>query len=283
MKRSFVRVLTVCVLTCWGVAGCNRNTTPPAITFGSGETESTVASGEAKELTVQVKADAKLKEVKYYRRVGDGEEIPYGVPVTKFSKPKKYECLVTLRDIVSDFVLVVEATDKKGRVTKSEFSVKVNSSAKPFVQEKLYMGFNMINTIGSSYSVNRREVLLLNDAKTAQEEVDFMFFFGKENGITVAAPSDEVVTRVFNNRNYGTQTWGTRSETRFVKVNLDFNGASREDIASAIGAGSTTMVNHLQEGDTVAFQTASGQIGLLKIFNVGPNSASTFNLNVRVP
>jgi hypothetical protein len=260
--------------------GCTRNTSAPTITFGGDNaTEATVDLGGSLELLITVKADAKLKEVRYFKKKINGEEIP-SKSVTKFSNPKKFESSITLRDITSDIVLVVEAVDRKNRTTTAEFVVK--TGRQPTSKSNIRLGFNKLNSVGSSYSVGQGKALLLYEAKKAQQDVDFMFFYGKENGVTVAAPSSNVVTRVFNNASYGVQTWTNRNETRFVKVNLSYEAASTSDILSALNGGeSSNMVNHLNDSNVVAFQTASGQVGLIKISNIGPNSASTLHLSVR--
>jgi hypothetical protein len=261
--------------------GCTRNTSAPTITFGENNVaEATVDIGGSLELPITVKADAKLKEVRYFKKKIDGEEIP-SKSVTKFSNPKKFESSITLRDITSDIVLVVEAVDRKNRTTTAEFVVKIGrrSASNKF---SIHLGFNRLNSVGSSYSVGQGKVLLLYEAKKAQQGVDFMFFYGKKNGVTVAAPSSNVVTSVFNNASYGVQTWTNRNETRFMKVNLSYETASTSDIVSALNGGkSSNMVNHLSNSSVVAFQTASGQVGLIKISNIGPNSASTLHLSVR--
>lgn len=281
MKKFFYLVFAA-YISCLGMVGCSKNTAAPEITFGDGRTETVVAAGDNKEVAVTVKAEGKLKEVKYFRKKQGAEEFPFGKPVTKFSNSKKYECVITLRDITSDFVLVIEATDKKGRTTTAEYTISIDGVNLAGFHKTARLGFNMLNTVGSSYSVSAGKVLLLPEAKNAQAQADFMFFYGKTNGITIAAPSDRITDKVFNNERCGVQTWGTRNATQLVKVNLDFDKATDADIAAAVNGGkSTTKVNHLKSGDTVAFKTASGQIGLVKISNVGPNSASTLNVNVR--
>ncbi|MDR0565797.1 MAG: hypothetical protein LBG47_01970 [Prevotellaceae bacterium] len=278
MKR-FIHFIIAVQVMCAGFLSCNRNTTAPIISFGENNiTEDAVEVGGSKDVLVVIKAAAKLKEVKYLKKRVNGEEIP-SKNITKFSNPKKFESTITLSDITSDIVLVVEATDKRNRTTTAEFLVKTNRH--PTSQSNLLLGFNMLNSLGSSYSVKQSKVLLLPEAKEAQQDVDFMFFYGKENGVTVAAPADEVATRVFNNSSYGVQTWTNRNTTRFVKVNLDYDTASASDITKALEEAGSSMVNHLSNNDVVAFQTASGQIGLLKAFNIGPNSASTLNVSVR--
>ncbi|MDR0710793.1 MAG: hypothetical protein LBF67_00400 [Prevotellaceae bacterium] len=278
MKR-FIHSVIAAQLICLGFFGCSRNTTAPVITFGENNiTEDVVEVGGSKDVLVVIQAAAKLKEVKYFKKRVKGEEIP-SKNITKFSNPKKFESTITLSDITSDIILVVEATDKRNRTTTAEFLVKTNRQ--PTAQSNLLLGFNMLNSLGSSYSVKQSKVLLLPEAKEAQQDVDFMFFYGKENGVTVAAPADEVVTRVFNNPSYGTQTWTNRNTTRFVKVNLNYETASAEDITKALTGTGSTKVNHMNDNDVVAFQTASGQIGLIKVFNIGPDSASTLNVNVR--
>ncbi|MDR3366160.1 MAG: hypothetical protein LBO71_04245 [Prevotellaceae bacterium] len=279
MKKFFYFVIATVVAMCLGNASCTRNAAAPTILFdGTNATEAIVESGSSKEVLVTINAPAKLKEVKYFKKRVNGEEIPSKY-ITSFSNPKKFESAITLNDITSDIVLVVEATDRRNRTTTAEFLVK--TSRQPTSQSNLLLGFNMLNTLGSSYSVSQSKVLLLPEAKEAQKDVDFMFFYGKINGVTVAAPGDEVVTRVFNNTSYGVQTWGNHNKTRFVKVSLDYATASAADIAKALEGAGGTMVNHLSNNDVVAFQTVSGQIGLIKVFNIGPNSASTLNVNVR--
>jgi hypothetical protein len=278
MKR-FIHSIIATHIICLGFFGCSRNTTAPVISFGENNiTEAAVEVGGSKDVLVSIYAAAKLKEVKYFKKRVNGEEIP-SKNITKFSNPKKFESTITLSDITSDIVLVVEATDKRNRTTTAEFLVKTNRQ--PTSQTNLLLGFNMLNSLGSSYSVKQSKVLLLPEAKEAQQDVDFMFFYGKVNGVTVAAPADEVVTRVFNNLSYGTQTWTNRNATRFVKVDLDYETASAADITKALEKAGGTMVNHMSNNDVVAFQTTSGQTGLIKVFNIGPNSASTLNVNVR--
>ena len=284
MKKFFYLVLAA-YISCLGFVGCSKKTAAPEIAFGGGAIETVVAAGDSKEVAVTVTAEGKLKEVKYSRKRVGAEEVPFGTPIKKFSNSKKYEFVITLRDITSDFVLVIEATDKKGRTVTAEYSINVQGGSTAGLaaafQRNLRLGFNKLNSVGSSYSVKSGRVLLLQQAKAAQTEVDFMFFYGAKNGVTIAAPADEVVTRVFNNASYGVQTWGMRNVTTFVKANLDFEKATDADIAAAMNRGGGTKVNHLRSGETVAFKTASGQIGLVQLTQVGPNSGSTLSINVR--
>ncbi|MDR2815029.1 MAG: hypothetical protein LBB79_10320 [Prevotellaceae bacterium] len=278
--KKFFRFAIATQVVWLGVFSCNRNTTAPIITFGANNaTEEVIEVGGSKDVLVVINAETPLKEVRYFKKKVNGEEIP-SKQITRFSNPKKSESTITLSDITSDIVLVVEATDRENRTTTAEFLVKI--ARQPTSQSDLLLGFNMLNSLGSSYSVGQSKVLLLHEAEEAQQDVDFMFFYGKENGVTVAAPSDEVVTRVFNDANYGVQTWSNHNSTRFVKVTLDYETASASDIAKALeGGAGNSMVNHMDNNDTVAFQTASGQIGLIKVFNIGPDSASTLSVNVR--
>ncbi|MDR0687282.1 MAG: hypothetical protein LBF55_01175 [Prevotellaceae bacterium] len=279
MKKFFLLIIVAASATFLGTVGCSKNTKVPVISFGEGNaTEAFVNAGDSKDVLVTINAEAKLKEMRCFKKKIDGEEVPCK-SIKKFSNPQKFESTITLRDITSDVILVVEAVDKKNRTTTAEFLVK--TGRQPNTQANLLLGFNILNTLGSSYSVSQGKVLLLPKAKEAQQDVDFMFFYGKKNGVTVAAPSDEVVTHVFNNVRYGVQTWAKRNETRFAKVNFDYETASASDITAALSQTSSSMVNHLSNGDVVAFQTASGQQGLVKVFNIGPNSASTLNVSVR--
>lgn len=283
MKKVFYFVACA-YMVALGMVGCSKNTAAPKILFGDGSLATAVVSaGSSLDVTVHITADARLKGVKFFTRHLNGDTVPYGCPTSTSNNAKSYECTVTLRDVVEDLTLIVQATDRKNRTVTAEYTVTVKrepNAAATFVTKTL--GFNKLNSVGSSYSVSRSAVMLLSEANAAQAEVDFMVFFGKENGITLAAPSNEVVTRVFNNLVYGTQTWGTRNETQLVKVNLDFATASPGDITNALSNSMSTIANHLQGGDVVAFQTSSGQVGLIQLSNVGIDAASTVDVSVRV-
>jgi hypothetical protein len=287
MKKFFYLVVAA-YITCLGMVACSKNTTAPEIIFGDNATETLVQVGDSKEIAVLIKGEGKLKEVKYFRKQpgADAIEVPFGTPVTKFNNSKKYECVITMREITSSFVLVVEATDKKDRVTRAEYLVQVEGQSAGAAFASFYrnvrLGFNKLNTVGSSFSTKTGKVILLADAKKAQSEVDFMFFYGARNGVTIAAPSDKVTDLVFNNQSYGVQTWSNRNTTTFVKVNVDFENATLADVQSQLDGSSKTLVNHLSNGEVVAFKTTLGNIGIVKLVNIGPNSASTLSVNVHM-
>jgi hypothetical protein len=108
-----------------------------------------------------------------------------------------------------------------------------------------------------------------------------MFFNGRVNGITITAPADERAEQVFNNTIFGVGTWCTRNATVLVKVDVPFGSATLADVEAQLGDASATNANHLQQGDVVAFKTASGSIGIIRLANVDYN-ASTFNITVKV-
>jgi hypothetical protein len=293
MKKFFYLVMAV-YIACLGMSACSRNTAAPEIIFGDNATETVVKAGESKEIAVLMKAEGKLKEIKYFRKQpgADAVDVPFETPVTKFNNPKKYECVITMHEITSNFVLVVEATDKKDRATRAEYLVQVEGqsvgagagagAAFAAFYRNVRLGFNKLNSVGSSFCAATGKVVLLADAKKAQSEVDFMFFYGAKNGVTIAAPSDRITNSVFNNQDYGVQTWGKRNATTFVKVNIDFEKASLADVQAKLDGSSKTMVNHLSNGEVVAFKTASGQIGLVKLTQVGADSASTLSVSVNM-
>ncbi|MDR0419594.1 MAG: hypothetical protein LBH34_05225 [Prevotellaceae bacterium] len=281
MKKFFYVVLAAYIV-CLGFVGCSKNAPAPEITLGNGEPGVAIVMGENKELPISVKAEGKLKEVRFLKkRIDSADEVPFGNSIKKFKNSKNFSTVINLTGTNANFVLVVEALDKKGKSTKAEYVVTVGGGNTAYYSN-VRLGFNMLNTVGSSFSAKTGKVYLLADAKKVQSEIDFMFFFGAKNGVTISSPSDRINNQVFNNTSYGVQTWKQRNKTTFVKVNLGFDNASLSDVDSQLNANSKTMVNHLNQGDVVAFKTASGQIGIVKLAEVGSNSASTLNVNVKI-
>jgi hypothetical protein len=285
MKRffRFAAVLSVAVLAS---VGCQKNVAPPVVTFGGGNSVS-VNAGESKEVAITVTTKGKLKSVAFFtKQRGSDEEVLYGTPVVKFPNKGKYESVVTLKDIATGVTLIAEATDAKDKTTRAEYVVSVNGEVSASVPTGSYdnveLGFNYLKTVGSSFNLKTGTAPLLADAKTIAGDVDFMFFWGKVNGVTITAPSDDLAAEVFNNPIYGVQTWGTRNATTFVKLEASaFDSASLSAIETQLASGDT-HVNHLSVGDVVAFKTTAGQIGVVKLTTVGPNSASTLNISVKV-
>jgi hypothetical protein len=277
--KKFYLVLATAYIAALGFVGCKQAITPPQIVFGTGQSVS-VNAGDSVKIAITITTKGKLKGVSFFTRDNSGSEELYGTPVVKFSNSSKYECVITLQNITETTVLIAEAVDTKNQTKKAECVLEVGGG-KAMLYNDVELGFNYLKTVGSSFSVKTGIAPLLADAKLIPSEVDFMFFNGKINGVTITAPSDDLASQVFNNGVYGVQTWDNRNITTFVKYSGSFEGASLQDVKSQLN-GADTHVNHLTAGDVVAFQTASGQIGVVQLAQVGPDAASTLNVNVKV-
>jgi hypothetical protein len=280
--------------------GCKNNVAPPEIKFGDTPLV-TVKAGESKEVAVSVKTEGKLKRVSFFRKNNNGEEELFGTPIVKFPNKAKYESILTLQDITVGVSLIVEAVDAKDQTSRAEYVITVDGVAEAdktatavtttddapatpravstYRGGGIEVGFNSNNEVGSSFSVTTGTAMLLREAREAAKEVDFMFFNGRINGLTIAAPSDESAEQVFNNTVFGVKTWCAQNATVLVKVSTSFSDATLADVESQL-AGGSTKANGLRAGDVVGYKTVSGSIGVIKLINVDYN-ASVFNINVK--
>jgi hypothetical protein len=297
-KLKFVAVATIVVAAC--VCGCKsfNNVAPPEIVFGDGPVAS-VKKGDSKEIALAVKTKGKLKRVSFFRKNANGEEELFGTPVVKFSNKERYESMVTLQEINTGVVFVVEAVDAKDQTSRAEYVIALADSiasttpsgdATPVVEKKSFvategtieLGFHKNTTVGSSYRVKKNKVADLYWAMQYSSSVDFMFFYGRTNGVTIVAPSDELAASVFNNTGCGVPLWETRNSTTLVKSSVSFEGATLSEVETEVNAAASTSVNQLKQGDVVAFKTADGQVGVIQVISAGSDAESTLNINVKV-
>jgi hypothetical protein len=292
--RFVVATISLVVL---GVVGCKNNVAPPTITFGD-TPAAVVNAGASKEVAISVKAPGKLKKISFFCKNANGEEELFAPPVMKFPLKDKYESVVTIQDINACIVFIVEAIDSKNQISRGEYVITISdstamSSAEPATAtaetttapvsgDGIEIGLNKNTTIGSSFRVKKNKTADLYWAMQYSNSVDFMFFFGKNNGVSIVAPADELAESVFNNEGCGVALWETRNVTVLVKSSIAYDAATLAEVETEVNTAQTTSVTQLKAGDVVSFKTASGQIGVVRLAYVGDSNASTLNINVKV-
>jgi hypothetical protein len=297
-KLLSVVVATIVVAVCF--FGCKTDVAPPKVSFGDTPLAS-VKAGETKEIAISVKTKGKLKRVSFFRKADNGEEELFGTPVLKFPIKDKYESVVTLQDITVGLVFVVEAVDTKDQTTRADYVITLADSAataeavasaavaspsenatSSYTGAGIELGFHKNPTVGSSFRVKKNKVALLGTANQYSNSVDFLFLYGATNGITIVAPADELAETVFNNPIYGVSLWETRNSTTLVKSSVSYDAASLADVEAEVNSASSTNVNQLQQGDVIAFKTAAGQVGLVRLAYAGSSNTATLNIEVKV-
>ena len=182
------------------------------------------------------------------------------------------------------YVYTFTVTDSKDKTASVSFTITVEASGGPIMTWSKTLGSHRSST-GSSFASTTGTVYSIADAKTNSAAVDFMYFYGASNEATLAAPDDSDVPTVFASAD-GPASWSTKNATRFATTTLsagDFD-AITDDLAvvtAATGA-SATKVNMLETGDVVAFVTAAGKMGLVKVVSITAGDDGSMDIAVIV-
>ncbi len=137
------------------------------------------------------------------------------------------------------------------------------------------------SSTGSFLDANTGTVYTQADANTNQDLVDIVYYYGSANAATLCAPNDETV-----NGGAGflalCETWTTKNATLFGASSVsatDFDAMT--DDSGLVDTGLTdSKVTDLAVDNLIAFETADGKKGLIKVSDLEPNSTGTITIDV---
>ncbi len=194
--------------------------------------------------------------------------------------------LITFPD-EGEYRLSAKVTDKDGQSAEVAFNVTVNGVAGIIEYTDKILGSYDSNT-GSSFASFDGTVYSLADAKVNSEKVDFLYFYGGTNHATLAAPDDDVAATVFTGVD-GLDTWTTKNNTRFAHSTLtgsqfnDITTKSQLITIAQVANPTATRLNSLQVGNVLAFLTAGGDYGLLRVDAIVEGADGTITISVKTP
>lgn len=180
-------------------------------------------------------------------------------------------------------------TDKDGLSSEVSFTATVQSSSGPITTYTGKVLGNQNNaTIGSFLTASSGTVLNLSSANASPASVDIAYFHGASNAATFAAPDNSDVATIFTSMS----SWGTKNQTRFKTTSVtttQFDAiADDADVVAAFDGNSnssTDKANMLAANNVIAFKTAAGKQGLIKVTSItGTNSTSgeiTFTIKIQ--
>jgi hypothetical protein len=180
-----------------------------------------------------------------------------------------------------------KVTDKDGKSTEKAINITTKTGSSPIISytQKVLGSYNNA-TIGSSFASSNGNVYKLDEAKTNAALIDWLYFYGVTNFATIAAPDDTDAGTLFNNATNGLQTWAVKNPTRFKKVTAIVNWDTITDdaiIVEQTGYGVVlTKVNNLAVGNVLAFITAAGKKGLIKVTEIVTGSDGSITYDVKV-
>ncbi len=183
--------------------------------------------------------------------------------------------------------LSAKVTDKDGLSAEVAFTVTVNGVTGIIDYTDKILGSYDSNT-GSSFASADGTVYSMADAKENSEKIDWLYYYGASVHATIAAPDDDEAATIFTGVN-GLDKWATLNNTRFAHSPLtasqfDEITTKSQLVTAAQGANPTeSRLNGLQIGDVLAFLTAAGDYGLIRVDDIATGVAGTINISVKIP
>ncbi|NMB72529.1 MAG: hypothetical protein GYA22_10310 [Bacteroidales bacterium] len=262
---------------------CSKDTTGtgPVITFLNNQTEVTLNPGQTSYTVAgTVTSDAGLKEVKFFKVIGDNETQD-GQAVTSFSDKNNYPFQHDVTGITQEMKLKVQATDKDDITNSSSFTIKISLPAIQTWTGKT-LGAQSSST-GSFFASVDGTVMTLNQATSNQAKADFAYYYGDVNLATLAAPDDASLNGGTGNFTW-CQSWTTKNQTRFALTTLttaEFDAATATTI-NALADPAESKVTSLAQNKVIAFKTASCKKGLIKVASITTGASGSITLDVKV-
>lgn len=145
---------------------------------------------------------------------------------------------------------------------------------------KILGSFN--NATGSFFGSADGTVYTVSEAKNNQGSVDWLYFYGATNLATLAAPDD---ADAYTISTYQLDTWTTKNTTRFRKTSSVVWADVTDDVIIVAEADNTTIntkANQLAINDIIAFITAGGKKGLIKIVSIQSANDGKITIDVKV-
>jgi hypothetical protein len=177
-------------------------------------------------------------------------------------------------------------TDKSGQYAEVSLTITTTSAAGPINSFGMKILGAQSATAGSSFASIDGSVYTLAEAKANQAKVDLMYYYGDTDFATIAAPDDAHALTVFTNAVNGLGTWTTKNDTRFKLVTNAINWDAITDdavIVQETASGVTeSRITNLISGKYLAFITASGKKGMIKIESITTGQTGSVTISVKV-
>jgi hypothetical protein len=179
-------------------------------------------------------------------------------------------------------------TDKDNQAKEINLTITTESTAGPINTFSMKILGSYASATGSSFASIDGTVYTLANAKANAAKIDWLYYFGASaaNHATIASPNDSTAATVFNEAPNNLASWSVRNNTLFKKVteSIDWNSITDDQIIVAQTASgvTNTYINQLAVNDMLAFITASGKKGMIKVESISGTTAGTITISVKV-
>ncbi len=267
MKKLNFLFIALMALTAGFFTSCDDTTTEvaPVVTFTSPAADSvevTVGDSYTFKGTVAADVEAELTEIKFFQ--GDTELTDAAVTITDASSSYNFE--VTVENIEADFAFKVVAYDSEDQM--GEGTVDVVAKEVP-MKEYSSISLSYTSTNTSDLNMFNAETGTALAASGTAADMDIAFVWQYTYGYSVVSPDSEWMKSLYD-ANSVAYSITDKNTTKIATSSMDFATATAADIqamtvTTATVSGGGNGLQNLANGAVIAFETADGYKGLMKV------------------
>ncbi len=290
MKKISILIASALLASVAFMSSCTKDTTSnsPTIKFinkaGYITSDASVPQGSTISFGVDAKSggSSNLSHFKITRTIAGVSTVLYETPLDSIAYIKEFDGEVN--NVVGTETWTCTITDKDNLTASVSFVI--TTVANPIsTYTQVILGSYANSTLGSSFASADGTVYKLAEAKTNAAKIDWLYYWGVSNSATLAAPDDVLAATVFSSITNGLATWSVKNPTRFRAVTEGAvwdNILTSSDIATIAVNTTETSISDIQVGNILAFKTAAGKLGLIKIDNIAAGTDGTITYTAKV-
>lgn len=292
MRKITNLFLALGVIAMMGVTtSCEDSATVPGPDITLSQTSTDVESGGTVYIAGTIVAEGKLDEVQISKTYADGKSetdqsitsFKTGV-ITEATADNTYNINYSLDNVVQDVTITIKAIDKNGASASQNYTVTVTAAPGEISEFTAILLGGQSTSEPSLLDANTgtRYTVANDEGKNHAADVDIVYYYGNTNNATLAAPDDETVDGTGANSFNWTGSWSTKNATRFGDSSIDFDAATDDSDIALIGSLTASKMTGLAIGDVLAFETAAGKKGILKVTALTDGESGSITLSVKI-
>ena len=248
----------------------------PTVTFLNGVKDYPAKESDtAYTFVADVEAAGEISSIKIFEVSTDGGENQKE-SITKFDSDTKHSVKYTvqLANLVTSKKFKITVTDKKDVTTSAVFTITPFTKPAGAIEEyKATLLGSQYAKEGSFFSTTNGSVYTVANSAASSSLIDLIYYYSGDgtvgqstsgNGATIGGADDTNILGVYK----GISSWSTKNATRFTGSTLsatEFDALTDDSKIAVISDFTETKKIGLAEGNIIAFKTAAGKKGLVKI------------------
>ena len=297
MKKLHFLILGVLLAGITMFSSCSKDSTDPTVdqkptlTFqvGTGYTSANATMPVGTSIKIGIRASAntssgsKLVDMQMTRTYNGGSQT-YDTTLNNLTN-FNVDFITKANTQAGDETFIFTIKDKSGQVNTLSIMITTTPVSNPINAFSMKILGAQGSATGSSFASIDGTVYNLADAKANSAKVDLMYYYGATDLATIAAPDDDHALTIFTGTS-GLQNWVTKNATKFKLITdaVDFAAIADDAVIVAQTASGVdqSRLPALASGKLIAFITASGKKGILKVESITGQDAGSMTISVKV-